>query len=188
MDAMARSDRTISRLLVIGGARSGKSTFAQRCAEARAARDGLETVFVATAQAYDEEMAERIAAHVAARDARWRTLEAPYDLAPAIAEHAAASRVVLVDCLTLWLTNRMLRGDDLETAAAALAESLAASPGPMILVSNEVGWGIVPENAMARRFREAQGRLNQAVAAACDSVVMVAAGLPLALKGSLPSL
>lgn len=185
---MARSDDTFARLLVIGGARSGKSTFAQRSAEARAAGDRLESVFVATAHAYDEEMAERIAAHVAARDVRWRTLEAPYELAAAIAEHATATRVVLVDCLTLWLTNRMLRGDDFEAAGTALVDSLAAATGPVVLVSNEVGWGIVPDNALARRFRDAQGRLNQAVAAACDCVVMVAAGLPLALKGSLPPL
>ena len=94
---------------------------------------------------------------------------------------------MLVDCLTLWLSNRLLRDDDLDAATAQLVASLAAAKGPVVLVSNEVGWGIVPENALARRFRDAQGRLNQAVAAACGTVVLVAAGLPLVMKGALPS-
>ena len=177
---------TASHVLVIGGARSGKSGFAQRHAEARAAAEHLALAFVATAQAYDDEMATRIAAHVAARDARWRTIDAPYDLAEAIDAEARAGGILLVDCLTLWLSNRLLRGDDVEAAGDALAATVAAAAAPIVLVSNEVGWGIVPENGLARRFRDAQGRLNQKMAVVCQSVVLVAAGLPLALKGALP--
>ncbi len=181
-------DHPRDHLFVIGGARSGKSAFAQRHVEARVARDRLAPVFVATAEAYDDEMVARIAAHVAARvadpGAPWRTIEAPYELAEAVAEQAAPGRIVLVDCLTLWLSNRLLRGDDIEAASDALLASLAGAGGPVVLVSNEVGFGIVPDNALARRFRDAQGRLNQAVAAVCGSVVLVAAGLPLVLKGS----
>ncbi len=170
--------------LVIGGARSGKSGFAQRAAEARV--DDLELVFIATAHAYDDEMAARISAHVAARDARWRTVDAPYDLAEAVDAEARPGRLLLVDCLTLWLSNHLLRGDDVESAGDALVTALASNPTPVMLVSNEVGWGIVPENALARRFRDAQGRLNQVVASACENVVLVAAGLPIVLKGTLP--
>lgn len=167
-------------LLVLGGARSGKSGFAQTRAEA----SGYEPVFVATAHAGDDEMAARIAAHVADRDVRWRTVEAPYDLAPALAAEAAPGRILLVDCLTLWLGNLMLRGDDVNAASAALATLVGRLPGPSIFVSNEVGAGIVPDNALARRFRDAQGRLNQRMAAACATVVLVTAGLPLVLKPS----
>lgn len=173
-------------VLVIGGARSGKSAFAQAAVETRATRDGLERVFIATAEAFDDEMGARIAAHVAARDASWRTVDAPRDLAAALRAEARAGHVVLVDCLTLWLSNCLLHGDDVEAASEDLARALMATPGPVVMVSNEVGWGIVPENALARRFRDAQGRLNQIVAATCATVVLVAAGLPLALKGDLP--
>ncbi len=163
--------------LVLGGARSGKSRFAQEQAEA----SPLELVFVATAQAYDAEMEDRIAHHAAARGPRWRLREAPLDLAEVLAE-ADGTRFLLVDCLTLWLSNVMLRGDDPDSAAAALAAAAAALRGPAIFVSNEVGSGIVPDNALARRFRDAQGRLNQAMAAVCGRVVLVVAGLPLTLK------
>ena len=174
-------------MLVIGGARSGKSGYAQRHAEARAAAEGLALVFVATAHAYDDEMAARISAHVSARDARWRTIDAPFDLVEAIEAEARTGRIVLIDCLTLWLSNRLLRGDDVEAAGDALAAALRSAATPIVLVSNEVGWGIVPENALARRFRDAQGRLNQKIAAACPIVVLLAAGLPLVLKGTLPT-
>ena len=173
-----------SSVLVLGGARSGKSAYAQ----ARAEASGLDRVFVATAHAYDAEMTERIARHVAARDAAWRTVDAPYDLLAVLAAHAAPGRVLLVDCLTLWLSNLMLRGDDVEAATDALAACVPRLGEGIILVSNEVGWGIVPENALARRFRDAQGRLNQRIAAACDTVVLVAAGLPLVMKAlALPT-
>jgi adenosylcobinamide kinase/adenosylcobinamide-phosphate guanylyltransferase len=167
-----------STLFVLGGARSGKSAFAQTEVEGA----GLEPVFVATAHAYDDEMAARIARHVAARDARWRTCEAPYDLAATLATEAAPSRLLLVDCLTLWLSNLLLRGDDLEAATAHLVDRIVSLAGPAVFVSNEVGAGIVPDNALARGFRDAQGRLNQAVATACDSVVLVTAGVATLLK------
>ena len=175
-------------LLVLGGARSGKSGYAQALAEA----SGLAPVYVATAQVFDAEMAERVRLHVAARTAAgrerddgsgsWRTVDAPFALAAALTEEAAPGRIVLADCLTLWLSNLMLRGDDIEAATADLAARLRRLPGPAILVSNEVGSGIVPANALGRRFRDAQGRLNQAMAAAARAVVLVTAGLPLQIK------
>ena len=111
----------------------------------------------------------------------------PYDLAAAIATEARDGQLLLVDCLTLWLSNRLLRGDDVEAAGDALVATLESITTPIILVSNEVGWGIVPENDLARRFRDAQGRLNQKIAGACATVVLVAAGLPLVLKGNFPA-
>ncbi len=167
--------------LVTGGARSGKS----RWAEGLARRTGLARRYIATAQAWDDEMAARIAQHRADRGADWDTVEAPLDLCAALAA-APPGSVTLVDCLTLWLTNHMLAEHDLAAETAALGETLAALPGPVILVTNEVGWGIVPDNALARAFRDAQGRLNQQLAARADLAVAVIAGLPLALKGQLP--
>lgn len=168
---------------MIGGARSGKSAFAQAEVEA----SGLEPVFVATAQAfhegmYDDEMRARILRHVAARGARWRTIEAPLDLVLVLDREAAPGRMLLVDCLTLWLSNLMLRGDDVAAASAGLVAAIGALRGPAAFVSNEVGGGIVPETALGRRFRDAQGRLNQDVAAACTYAVLVSAGLPIMLK------
>lgn len=148
-------------------------------------RSGRPAVYIATAQAFDDEMRERIARHKADRGTAWRTIEAPHDLAGALAE-ANAEEAVLVDCATLWLTNRMLDEADLEAETGALLDALAACLVPVIVVSNEVGQGIVPENALARRFRDAQGRLNQALAAQADLAVLIAAGLPLVLKGQLP--
>jgi adenosylcobinamide kinase/adenosylcobinamide-phosphate guanylyltransferase len=168
----------IASLLVLGGARSGKSRFAQAQAEA----SGLDLVFIATAHAYDAEMEERIARHARARDARWRLIEAPYDLAGALTAQAEPGRILLVDCMTLWLSNIMLRDDDLGLATHALIEAVSALRGPAIFVSNEVGAGIVPDNALARRFRDAQGQLNQRLAQTCSAVVLVTAGLPLRLK------
>ncbi|MYZ49482.1 bifunctional adenosylcobinamide kinase/adenosylcobinamide-phosphate guanylyltransferase [Propylenella binzhouense] len=166
-------------VLVLGGARSGKSAHA----EALAAASGLERVYVATAEPRDAEMGERIAHHRARRGALWRTVEAPDALEQAVAAEAAPGRAVLVDCLTLWLSNLLLAGADLESRCRALSGLVGRLPGLLVLVSNEVGLGIVPENALARRFRDAQGRLNQDVAARADRVVFVAAGLPLSLKG-----
>ena len=165
-------------LLVLGGARSGKSRYAQ----ARAEASGSELVFVATAQALDAEMAERIARHRADRGPRWSTLEAPIDLATAIRSESCPERVLLVDCLTLWTSNLMLGGHDIPTATADLLAAIADAPGPIILVANEVGLGIVPDNALARRFRDAAGRINQQVAASAGEVMFIAAGLPLKLK------
>lgn len=166
--------------LILGGARSGKSALAERRA-AEFAESGLEVVYLATAAAGDEEMARRIAHHRTRRPAHWRTVEECIALAEALRANAAPDRCLLVDCLTLWLSNLLL-GPGLEPERSRLLESLPALPGHVILVSNEVGWGIVPMNELARRFADEQGRLNQAVAAVCDRVTLVAAGLPLTLK------
>lgn len=168
----------MTRLLVLGGARSGKSRYAQARAESLPG----ELLYIATAQALDAEMADRIARHRDDRGARWTTLDVPLDLPGAVLAHAAPGRVLLVDCLTLWTSNLMFAERDLDAETEALAGALAEARGPVILVANEVGLGIVPDNALARRFRDAAGRLNQAVAAAADEVQLVAAGLPLRLK------
>lgn len=168
------------RLFVLGGARSGKSLYAQQRAEAL----GAATLhYVATAEAGDGEMAERIAQHRADRGPRWRTVEAPFELADRIAAMDGKEAVLLVDCLTLWTSNLLLAERDMEAAADALCEAIARFSGHILLVANEVGLGIVPDNALARRFRDAAGRLNQRVAGVADEVVFVAAGLPLTLKG-----
>ncbi|MEG3165999.1 bifunctional adenosylcobinamide kinase/adenosylcobinamide-phosphate guanylyltransferase [Sphingomonas sp. PB2P19] len=164
--------------LVLGGARSGKSRHAQAVAEAR----GDRLVFIATAQAFDDEMRERIARHRSDRDARWRTVEAPLALAEAIRTADGEGVVILVDCLTLWASNLLLGDHDIDAAVDALVSTIAAARGTIVLVSNEVGYGIIPDNALARRFRDAAGILNQRVAAAADRVYLVAAGLPLRLK------
>lgn len=168
----------LTHTLVLGGARSGKSTFAEDLVR----RSALHGIYVATAVAGDAEMSERIAQHRARRGPAWQTIEEPKAIAAAIAAHASPGRAVLVDCLTLWLSNLMLGGEEPETAAAALVEVVRAARGPVVFVSNEVGLGLVPETPLGRRFRDAQGRLNQAVAAAVPSVAFVAAGLPLWLK------
>lgn len=173
---MAPAPRAVT--LILGGARSGKSRFA----EGLATQSGLARAYVATAQAFDDEMAERIAHHRARRDAAWTTLDAPLDLTEALAQAAGDSRIVLVDCLTLWLSNVLLAGRDVEAEIDALVSALPRLAGPAILVSNEVGSGIVPENALGRAFRDHQGRLNQRVAAVADRVTLVVAGLPLDLK------
>lgn len=167
------------KLLVLGGARSGKSRHAEAQCEAL---PGLMT-YIATAEAYDAEMHQRIATHRARRNARWRTMEAPIDL-PAAIRHAPLSGPILVDCLTLWLSNLLLAGEDITGRSEELIAAIAGCTVPMVLVGNEVGLSIVPENALARRFRDEAGLLNQHVAAACDMVVFVAAGLPLTLKQS----
>ena len=168
--------------LVLGGAASGKSDFAENLCN----RMGLERIYVATAQAWDDEMAAKISRHREARGDGWRTIEAPMDLGGALTA-ARPDAVVLIDCLTLWLTNRMLADQDTGADADALCAALAARAGPVVCVSNEVGQGIVPDTPLGRRFREAQGRLNRKVAALADTVVLVAAGLPLPLKGSVPT-
>ena len=162
--------------LVIGGARSGKSRHAERLARA----GGGPVVYVATGQALDAEMAERIAHHRQRRPANWRTVEEPVDLAGALRREDAPGVCVLVDCLTLWLTNVLFAGRP--EAIEDLVGTLPGLRSHVVLVSNEVGWSIVPENALARRFRDEQGRLNQRVAAVADRVTLVAAGLPLCLK------
>ncbi|PZQ62791.1 MAG: bifunctional adenosylcobinamide kinase/adenosylcobinamide-phosphate guanylyltransferase [Sphingomonas taxi] len=166
-------------VLVLGGARSGKSRRAQALAEGCGAATRL---FVATAQAFDDEMAARIARHRADRDGGWRTVEAPLDLPAAMRAHDAADAVLLVDCLTLWTSNLLLGDHDVDAATDALLAALAGARARVVLVSNEVGWGIVPDNALARRFRDVAGRVNQRVAAAADRVELVVAGLPMMLK------
>ena len=168
-------------LLVLGGARSGKTRYAQRLAES----SGLETVLIATAEGGDDEMAARIAAHRAERGPAWRVVEEPRGLFAALMREAGPGRCLVVDCATLWLANLMLAGSGLEAPTQALAASLPGLAGPVIIVSNEVGCGIVPDNALSRAFRDAQGRLNQALAAACDAVMLVTAGLPQRLKPGL---
>ena len=169
--------------LVIGGARSGKSRLAERLAT----RTDRPRRYIATAEAHDAEMALRIARHRADRGEGWTTAEAPHTLEGALGA-ARADEVVLVDCATLWLTNRLLAGDDLDAASGALLAALEACPAPVIVVSNEVGWSIVPDNALARRFSDAQGRLNQRLAAQAGLVIAVIAGLPMVLKGAMPGL
>lgn len=162
---------------LLGGARSGKSAHAERLAMDAPAP----WLYVATAQAFDDEMRERIGHHRARRSEGWQTVEAPLDLAGAL-DAAPEGAPVLVDCLTLWLTNHMLAEHDLEAEADRLLAALARRRGPLFVVSNEVGLGIVPENALARRFRDEAGRLNQRVAAAADHVLFMVAGLPMSVK------
>ncbi|KQP06927.1 bifunctional adenosylcobinamide kinase/adenosylcobinamide-phosphate guanylyltransferase [Methylobacterium sp. Leaf93] len=161
--------------LVLGGARSGKSLHAERLIEACPAP----WLYLATAQAWDDEMRERIALHRSRRSADWITRDVPIDLPEAV---AAATGPVLVDCLTLWLTNLILSEADIEAASAALIEACDRASGPVVLVGNEVGLGIVPDNALARRFRDAAGRLHQRLAARADHVVFMVAGLPMIVK------
>jgi adenosylcobinamide kinase / adenosylcobinamide-phosphate guanylyltransferase len=168
-----------SLTLVLGGARSGKSRYAERLIAAFPPPWS----YVATAQAGDEEMAARIKTHRARRSADWQTIEAPRDLAAALA--SCGSKPVLIDCLTLWLTNLMLADADVECEIERLEKTLTAAVAPLVLVSNEVGSGIVPEHPLGRRFRDLQGVLNQRVAARADRVVLMVAGLPLAVKGTL---
>jgi adenosylcobinamide kinase / adenosylcobinamide-phosphate guanylyltransferase len=163
--------------LVLGGARSGKSRYAESLITALPPP----WVYVATAAAGDAEMTMRIIAHRARRGEQWRTIEAPRDLAEQLATCGRAP--ALVDCLTLWLSNLMLAEADLEARFAQLETVLAQAAAPVVLVANEVGSGIVPDNALARRFRDVQGALNQRMAARADRVVLVVAGIPLVVKG-----
>jgi adenosylcobinamide kinase/adenosylcobinamide-phosphate guanylyltransferase len=180
------------RELIFGGARSGKSALAER----RAGESGLRVIYVATAQAEDDEMRRRIAHHQARRPASWGLVESPLELAAALCRYAAPDVCLLVDCLTLWLSNLLFAGNAARQAEAGqavdcsllrgeardLIDALPRLPGRIILVSNEVGWGIVPMAPVSRLFADEQGRLNQRVAAACETVTLVAGGLPLTLK------
>ena len=168
--------------LILGGASSGKSRFAETLIQSSSIAPRL---YIATAQPFDAEMRAKIAAHRAQRGPDWHTIEAPMDLAAALAL-APPDCVILIDCATLWLTNQMLAETNLATATATLLSALHTCPAPILIVSNEVGQGIVPDNPLARRFRNEQGRLNQRLAAAADLAVFVIAGLPQVLKGRLP--
>lgn len=166
--------------LVLGGARSGKSIYAQGAAEAAAARSATPPIAIVTAQIYDEEMAERVLKHQAERGEGWRTVEAPVDLPKAISA-LKSDDIAVVDCMTLWLTNIMLGDYDIAAQTGALLAALEQSQARIWLVSNEVGWGIVPDNALARRFRDEAGRLNQRLAAKADHAVLIVAGMKLDL-------
>ncbi|MBB3951738.1 bifunctional adenosylcobinamide kinase/adenosylcobinamide-phosphate guanylyltransferase [Aureimonas jatrophae] len=171
----------MSLALVLGGARSGKSRFAEGLVRGT----GREPVYLATGQAFDREMERRIAEHQARRPAPWRTVDAPLELGAAIRREAGAGTAVLVDCLTLWVTNLLFAERDMEAEREALLATLRdLSPkSSVVLVSNEVGLSIVPDNALARRFRDEAGLLHQSVAALAHEVHLVVAGLPLRIKG-----
>jgi adenosylcobinamide kinase/adenosylcobinamide-phosphate guanylyltransferase len=174
-----RPDRLPPVTLVLGGARAGKSRYAETMIE----RSQPPTaIYIATAEAGDVEMATRIAAHKAQRAALWQTVEAPIELSDAIAEAARPGNPVLVDCLTLWLSNLLLGGHDCDEECDRLIDTFGALAAPLVLVSNEVGLSIVPDNKLARDFRDLTGRVNQRVAEAAHRVVFVAAGLPMLLK------
>lgn len=169
--------------LVLGGARSGKSRYAEGLVAALAPAWSPPWIYVATAEPRDAEMRARIAAHRARRGPSWQTVEAPHELAETIV--LAQPAPVLVDCLTLWLSNLMLAAVDIDTEIARLERALEAAAAPIVLVSNEVGSGIVPEHPLGRRFRDLQGGFNQRMAARADRVVLMVAGLPLVVKGTL---
>ncbi len=172
---------SFQRALVLGGSRSGKSALAERLVAALPPPH----VYLATAEAHDTEMSDRISTHRERRGPNWCTVEAPKNISGALGTLPRES-AVLLDCATLWLTNHMLAGSDLAAETQALLDGVHSFGGRIVTVSNEVGSGIVPENALARQFRDAQGVLNQRLAADADLVVLVAAGLPLVLKGRLP--
>ena len=173
------SDRLPPVTLVLGGARSGKSAFAEGLVE----RASANRLYLATGQAWDDEMRDRIASHRQRRGEGWETIDVPLDLTAALETHARADRPMLVDCLTLWVTNLMLGEHDIGTAFDGLAATIPNLKGPVVFVSNEVGLGIVPDNAMARAFRDHAGRLHQLIAGLADEVHFVAVGLPLKMKG-----
>lgn len=168
----------MSVLLVLGGARSGKSRHAQQWVERNAGR----LAYIATAEARDDEMAERIARHQGERGPRWQTFEAPFDLAQTIEAARSTHAAILVDCLTLWVSNLLLAERDIESEVGRLAIALKNCDVPIALVANEVGLGIVPDNALARRFRDEAGRCNQQLADLANEVVFVLAGLTMRLK------
>ncbi|MDV7142210.1 bifunctional adenosylcobinamide kinase/adenosylcobinamide-phosphate guanylyltransferase [Tropicimonas sp. TH_r6] len=167
--------------LVLGGASSGKSAYAENLVTS----SGRRRVYLATAQAFDSEMEAKISAHRSQRGPDWRTIDAPHDLAAAL-DALPEGHAVLLDCATMWLSNRMLADADIETEAEALLDALARCASPVVVVSNEVGLCGVPDTPLARRFRDLQGRLNRRIAERAARVIAVMAGLPLALKGDLP--
>jgi adenosylcobinamide kinase/adenosylcobinamide-phosphate guanylyltransferase len=171
----SNGERTI---LVLGGARSGKSRFAEKLVH----ETGLQKIYVATGAPHDDEMASRIAAHKDQRGPSWHTVEEQLDLVSALENECRHDRVVLVDCLTLWLSNLLFADKDIPVETKRLCSVLKDLQGPCVFVSNEVGMGIVPENRLSRSFRDVQGRLNQDMAQGCRQVVFVAAGLPILMK------
>lgn len=175
--------RRAKSLLFFGGARSGKSERAEDVLVARAREHGSgQKIYIATADVLDDEMASRVAAHQSRRDASWRTLDVPLELPEALKRRVKKDDFVLVDCLTLWLSNVMARGDDVNAVVGELLAAVEQSDACVMFVSNELGFGIVPENKLARAFRDQHGLLNQKIASVVDYVELVAAGLPLKLK------
>lgn len=177
---MTQADALPRVTLVLGGARSGKSRYAEQLVE----RQPGACIYLATAEAGDAEMAERIRRHQARRGARWRTIEAPLELTATLGRLAAPAAAILVDCLTLWLANLLGAGRDVEAEVGGLLAALSNLRGPVVFVSNEVGLGIVPEGELSRRFRDHAGRLHQGIAAAAQSVAFMVAGIPLMVKTS----
>lgn len=167
--------------LILGGASSGKSAFAETLVMATP----QPRIYVATAQTFDDEMRQKVQKHLVQRGPDWRTIEAPVNTADTLRD-LPADAIVLLDCATMWLSNQMLAENDLATEQAKLLDALNACPAHVVVVSNEVGLDVVPENALARRFRDAQGALNQALAKQANLAVLVVAGLPMVLKGDLP--
>jgi adenosylcobinamide kinase/adenosylcobinamide-phosphate guanylyltransferase len=172
--------------LVLGGARSGKSTHAEKLVTGTLFGPARPAVYIATAEAGDVEMATRIMAHRARRGSVWITIEEPIKLAQALQAAAAHARPVLVDCLTLWLSNLMHAGADIDHATDDLLAGLEGYAAPVVFVSNEVGLGVVPDTALGRTFRDAQGRLNMRMAERADRVILMTAGLPLTMKDRPP--
>lgn len=166
---------------ILGGAASGKSAFA----EALVVQTGAPKVYLATSEVYDDEMRMKVDAHLKMRGDTWRTIEAPRDLRPAL-ESVGNDEVVLLDCATMWLSNHVMAEGNIEVETDRLIAAIHACAGRVVVVSNEVGMGIVPDNALARRFRNLQGKLNQRLAAEADLAIFVVAGLPTVLKGQLP--
>jgi adenosylcobinamide kinase/adenosylcobinamide-phosphate guanylyltransferase len=174
----------MSKTLILGGARSGKSAYAEKLA----VESDLHVTYIATAQVYDDEFAQRISHHKHRRPAHWALVEEPFFLAETLKQHASPNHCLLVDCLTLWIAQWICpdcnppQDKNWESERQALLDTLPGLPGEIILVSNEVGMGIVPLGEINRRFQDEQGRLNQAVAKVCDKAMFMAAGLPLKLK------
>ena len=167
--------------LVLGGAASGKSAFAERLI----LKAQVDPIYVATAQVFDDEMANKVLRHREMRGDGWTTIEEPLDLSKALSG-VLVGQPVLIDCATLWLTNVILGTHDVDAQSDIFLQAVERCPGPVVIVSNEVGQGIVPDNALSRQFRNAQGKLNQRIANQAELVVAVMAGLPLVLKGDLP--
>lgn len=185
-DAQGQTDsaQTPSISLILGGARSGKSRYAEELAATCGNRLYLATAVFDIATGDDKEMTARIAQHKLRRGEHWQTIEEPLEIDKVIKAESRPDNIILIDCLTIWLSNLLYHERDIEAHTSRLLESLSAAPGDILMVSNEVGLSIVPENALARRFRDEQGRLNQTLAKAAHNVVFIAAGLPLTLKGS----
>ncbi len=176
---MKESNRNIE--LVLGGARSGKSSYAERVAK----ESGKSVIYIATSEVRDEEMAQRVKMHRSQRPSEWAVIEEPYDLSLALKQHSREDNCLLVDCLTLWLSNSLFGQDDREwdDIKSEFLETLNRLPGQVVLVSNEVGCGVVPMGEVSRRFVDEAGWLHQTIAAQVERVTLVTAGLPLTLKG-----